>query len=101
MKIWVNTLVRNEERYVWYAVMSVIDYVDKVLIWDTGSKDNTVKIIKEIERRYPKKVIFNQVQQKDMEGFGDISDLRQRMLEETKGDWVILVDGDKKGSTSS
>ena len=50
MKVWAHTLVKNEERYIWYAVMSVIDWVDKILIWDTGSTDKTVEIIKEIEK---------------------------------------------------
>ena len=49
MKIWVNTIVHNEENFIWFAVMSVIDYVDKVLIYDTGSTDKTVEIIKEIQ----------------------------------------------------
>ena len=48
MSVWVHTLVKNEERYIWYSVMSVIDYIDKILIWDTGSTDKTVDIIKEI-----------------------------------------------------
>ena len=48
MKIWAHTLVMNEDRFIWYAVMSVIDYVDKILIFDTGSTDGTVRIIKGI-----------------------------------------------------
>ena len=47
--IWVHTLVKNEEKYLWYAVMSVADFVDKVLLWDTGSSDKTVEIIKQIQ----------------------------------------------------
>ena len=64
MKIWANTLVRNEERYIWFAAMSVIEHVDKILIWDTGSDDATVMIIKEIKKLYHRiekdsKVIFS------------------------------------------
>ncbi len=92
MKITAHTLVQNEENYIWYAVMSVIDYVDEVLIWDTGSVDKTVEIIKEIKKRYPKKIDFKQVVQKDIFEF---TKLRQQMLEQTKSDWLMILDGDE------
>jgi len=90
--IWAHVLVKNEERYVWYAVTSVIDFVDKVLLWDTGSTDKTPKIIKEIQKRYPGKIDFKE--------FGDVTpqgytDLRQKMLEETASDWFMILDGDE------
>lgn len=50
MKICVHTLVRNEEKYVWYAVMSVINHVDEVMLWDMKSTDNTYEILKEIKK---------------------------------------------------
>lgn len=92
MNIWVHTLVRNEERYIWYAVMSVIDHVDKILIWDTGSDDSTLEIIKEIKRVEPKKVLFKEIGKVNPEEFTKV---RQKMLDETKSDWFILVDGDE------
>ena len=49
--ITVHTLVQNEEKYLWFSVMSVIDFADEVFIWDTGSTDNTVPIIKEIKQQ--------------------------------------------------
>ena len=52
MKIWANTVVHNEENFIWFAIMSVVDYVDKVLVYDTGSTDQTVSIIKEIKKAY-------------------------------------------------
>lgn len=72
--------------------MSVIDYVDKILVWDTGSTDNTIKIINEIKKRFPKKVSFKQVGKVDINEFTKV---RQEMLEMTKGDWFIIVDGDE------
>ncbi len=92
MKVWAHTLVKNEERYIWYAVMSVIDWVDKILIWDTGSTDKTVEIIKEIEKTHPDKVDFKEVGEVDPQKFTKI---RQEMLDETNSDWLILVDGDE------
>lgn len=92
MKIWAHMIVRNEERFVWYSVMSVIEYVDKILVWDTGSDDKTVEIIREIEKRYPKKVSFKQVGKVDPESF---TAARQRMLEKTSSDWILILDGDE------
>ena len=57
MKIWANTLVRNEERYLWFSVMSVINWVDKILIWDDASTDNTYEIAKLIKKKFPKKLV--------------------------------------------
>ncbi|OGM04444.1 hypothetical protein A2715_05060 [Candidatus Woesebacteria bacterium RIFCSPHIGHO2_01_FULL_39_32] len=92
MKIWAHSLVRNEERYLWFAVTSVIDYVYKVLLWDTGSSDNTLNIIRELRKAFPNKIDFKQVREVDKDKF---TLMRQKMLDQTKSDWVILVDGDE------
>jgi len=91
-RIWAHTLVKNEERFIWFSVMSIIEHVDKVLIWDTGSTDNTVKIIQEIKRKYPNKIIFNEVGEIDIDRFTKV---RQEMLNETNSDWFLMVDGDE------
>ncbi len=92
MKIWAHTLVKNEERYLWFAVRSVIDYIDKILIWDTGSSDNTLKIISYLKKLYPNKVLFKEVGEVDIYEFTNV---RQRMLDETKSDWFMILDGDE------
>lgn len=89
MKIWVNCIVNNEENFIWFAIMSVIDYVDKLLIWDTGSDDNTVEIIKSIKSN---KIEFSEVGKVDKFEF---TKLRQKMLEESKCDWILILDGDE------
>src|SRR3989344_4297136 len=91
-KIWAHALVKNEERYIWFAVMSVIDWVDKILIWDTGSNDKTLRIVKEIQKIKANKVIFRQCGEINKFEFPQ---LRQKMLEETKSDWVLTLDGDE------
>jgi len=92
MNICVHTLVKNEERYLWFSVTSVIDYVDHLLLWDTDSTDKTRGIVNELIRRYPNKLSFKEIGSVDPEKFTEI---RQQMLEETKADWIILVDGDE------
>lgn len=92
MKLCAHTLVKNEERYIWYAVMSVVEYVDKVMIWDTGSSDRTVEIAKEIKKNYPDKVEVKEIGEVTPEGF---TKARQEMIEETKADWIFILDGDE------
>jgi len=92
MKIWAHTLVRNEERYLWYAVSSVVNYVDRVMIWDTGSEDNTVEIARELRKEYGRKIEVKQLGKVDINRFTRV---RQQMLEETKSDWFFILDGDE------
>lgn len=90
--ITAHCLVKNEARFVWYSVMSVINHVDKVLLWDTGSTDGTVEIIKEIINANPGKIDFREVGSVDIYGYEKI---RQELLAQTTTDWFIVVDGDE------
>ena len=92
MKIWANTIVNNEENFIWFAIMSVVDYVDKILIWDTGSTDKTVEIIKEIIKEKKGKIEFKEVGPVDKYKF---TRMRQAMLDTSKCDWILILDGDE------
>lgn len=85
MKITAQMIVKNEEKFVWYAVSSVINYVDEMVIWDQGSSDKTIEIIKTIDNP---KISFKKVTD-------NVEILRQEMLKETKGDWMFILDGDE------
>lgn len=87
--ITVHTVVKNEGKWVWYALMSVLDFVDQILVFDTGSTDKTVEIIKTIR---DKKIIFEEKGEVDRRG---LAKLRQEQLDRTKTDWFLLVDGDE------
>ena len=87
--IWGNCLVRNEERWVWYAIKSVLDHLDKILVWDTGSTDKTVQIIKSIKSP---KISIKQYGPVTPETF---INARQEMIEATQADWLFLIDGDE------
>lgn len=90
LKIAVNTIIRNEERWVWFAVMSVINYVDEIMIWDTGSTDKTIEVIKNINNP---KIKFKAI--KVTENESDLSKARNQMLKETRADWLMILDGDE------
>lgn len=88
MKITAHTLVKNEERFLFYSVTSVIDFVDKLLLWDMGSSDASPMIEKELAKRYPDKIVLNK-------NLGNFTQARQEMLEATNTDWFVVVDGDE------
>jgi glycosyltransferase involved in cell wall biosynthesis len=92
MLIWAHTLFRNEERWLWYSVTSVINHVDKLLLWDTGSSDKSWEIAKLLKKKYPEKIDLRQYGEVTSETFASA---RQEMLDATNSDWFIVVDADE------
>jgi glycosyltransferase involved in cell wall biosynthesis len=84
-----NCLIKNEARWIWYAINSVIDQVDKIMIWDTGSQDQTVEIVKSFSSP---KIDFEQVTLSSPEQH---TQLRQQMLAKTNSEWLMILDGDE------
>lgn len=82
-------IVKNEDIFIWYAITAVLPYVDKIIIFDTGSTDKTVEIIRSIKSR---KICFKQFNIAKIEG---ISQLRQKQLDMTDNGWLWTVDGDE------
>jgi len=90
-KIIVHCLVKNEERFIWYAIKSVLPFVDKIMVWDTGSTDNTLQIVKAIKS---KKIKFKQLKSVTPKTFTKAS---QQMIDQTPKDttWIMILDGDE------
>ncbi len=87
--ITVHMIVRNEEQWVWYALQSVLPYVDKILIFDTGSTDQTVSILQTIKND---KIVF---EEKGAVTPDELVHLRNEQLRQTKTEWFMLLDGDE------
>ncbi len=90
-KIIVHCLVKNEERFIWYALQSVLPFVDKVMVWDTGSSDKTIDLIKSIKSS---KISLKEVGEVNKDTF---TSMRQQMLDATPEEftWVMILDGDE------
>src|SRR3989344_4947938 len=82
----VHCVIKNEERWIWFAVKSILDIADKVLIYDTGSTDKTVEILK------TKKIVFEEKGEVDAKG---LTQLRREQLKRTKTEWFLILDGDE------
>jgi glycosyltransferase involved in cell wall biosynthesis len=88
-KLVAHTLVRNEARWIWFAINSVLDLVDEILVWDTGSTDSTAQIVQSLPSP---KIKFKSIGQVDAPGH---TAARQAMLEATDSDWILILDGDE------
>ncbi len=88
-KVTVHCIIKNEDQWIWYALMSVVPYVEKILIFDTGSIDNTIHIIKSINS--PKITL----EKKGSVNRQQLVALRQEQLDRTNTPWFMLLDGDE------
>ncbi len=91
VKIIAHCLVKNEARWVWYSINSVLPYVDNVMVWDTGSIDATVEIVKNINSP---KIQIRTLSEITAEEFPAA---RQEMFDITGKEftWVLILDGDE------
>lgn len=89
-----HVMLKNEERWVWYSLMSVIDYVDKIIIFDTGSTDETVSLVKGLFNKpeYKEKIYFEEIGEVSSK---DFYALRQRQIDLTETEWFLVLDGDE------
>lgn len=92
MSVTAHCVIKNEEIFIPYAIASIIDFVDHLFIYDTGSTDGTVKKIEALRERYPEKIHFEQKGPADKKRH---TELRQEMLDRTETDWFMILDGDE------
>lgn len=82
-------IVKNEEDNLPRCLESIKDIVDEMIIVDTGSTDDTIKIAKS----YGAKVFH-------FEWNDNFSDAKNFSLEQAKGDWIMTMDADEELSAS-
>lgn len=97
----INMMVKNEERYIRETLRSVLPFVDKGIIIDTGSTDKTVEYIFELIK--DKKDIEFEVRPVTGDSIHwngnhlsqELTIIRNLMLDRVKTKWVWQVDGDE------
>lgn len=89
-KLTLSMIVKNEERYLRDCLESVKDVVDEIVIVDTGSNDNTVKIAEEYGA-----FVFH------FKWVNDFSAARNFALSKSNLDWILYLDADERLSRNS
>ncbi len=89
LDITAHMVVKNEDQWVWFAINSVLPNVKEIFITDTGSTDNTIAVIKSINSPKIK------LTQTKINHPSELTQIRQRQLDETKTPWFWLVDADE------
>jgi glycosyltransferase involved in cell wall biosynthesis len=95
MKITTHTIVKNEQNWIKPALLSVIDHVDEMLVWDTGSTDKTIEIIKSINSHKIKFQQFKSINRKSL------INLRNQQIKATQTPWFLILDGDEIWPTNN
>ena len=78
-------IVKNEEELLPQCLESIKDYVDEIIIVDTGSTDRTV----EIAKSYGVKVYHHPWE-------NDFSKHRNQSIGYATGEWILIIDADEK-----
>jgi len=83
--ISLSMIVRNEERFIGQCLGSVKDFVDEMIVVDTGSTDRTA----EIAQQFGATVL-------DHTWNGDFSEARNYSISKASGDWILILDADER-----
>lgn len=84
MRISACYIVKNEAARLSRSLASLSDAVDEIVVVDSGSSDDTIKIAEQYDAR-----VFS-VPWRD-----DFSAARNASLEKATGDWILVVDADE------
>ncbi len=87
--ITVHMMVKNEDQWVRYSLLSILPYVDTVLVTDTGSADHTIDAIQSINSPKIKLTLTHAATSVD------VTRIREDQINNTKTDWFWVVDGDE------
>ncbi|MEW5976512.1 MAG: tetratricopeptide repeat protein [Acidobacteriota bacterium] len=77
-------IVRNEERMIGQCLLSVKDFVDEIIVVDTGCDDRTV----EIARSFGSKIYSHA-------WTNDFSEARNHSLDKATCEWILVLDADE------
>ena len=78
-------IVKNEEVFLGACLESIKDFVDEIIVVDTGSTDGTV----DIARQYTEKVHFHPWNH-------SFSEARNQAMSYATGDWILTIDADEE-----
>ncbi|MGG1725250.1 glycosyltransferase [Bacillus paranthracis] len=84
MKLSLVMIVKDEEKNIERCINHVKEYVDEIIVADTGSTDKTISILE----KFPVRVV-------SVEWNDNFSDARNLAIEHSTGDWILMLDADE------
>ena len=88
MRISACWITRNEAKNISSSIASVATSVDEIVVYDTGSEDDTCRIVEKI----PKARLFRG------SWHDDFAAARNEALSHATGDWIVFLDADERFS---
>lgn len=88
-----HLVVRNEEVWIWYVIKSVLPYLDKLLICDTGSEDKTIEIIETFKS--DKITLIKKPKLGPVEFQAKFNEYKNELIDMTETPWSFVLDGDE------
>lgn len=85
MKLSVIVIAKNEQGVIKECLESTLKVADEIILVDSGSTDDTVKIAKELGAKI-------------IAAGGDYASLRNAGLKVAAGEWVFYIDGDERAT---
>ena len=89
-RLTVCLIAKNEERNIARAIRSLLDVADEIVVTDTGSTDDTVRIAKDLGARV-----------EHFPWIDDFSAAYNHCFDQATGDWVFVLDADEELLESS
>lgn len=89
LEITTHSLVKNEDRWIWFALNSWAPFAKSMIVFDDSSTDATPKIIKEMNLPH---LTYQKISTKSPE---DLVVARAKMKAQTLTNWFVLLDGDE------
>ena len=95
IRITTQTLFKNEDKFIWYALSAWEPYATQMLVWNDESSDQSEEIVKGIKSS---KIKYKHI---SASSEAQLTLLRNQMLQQTKTEWFLLLDGDEIWNNST
>ncbi len=88
-------ILKNEEFFIKDCILSCIALVDAVILVDSGSTDQSLNIIQNLQSQYPQIKLYHRAWP------NDFADQRNYAISQTQTDWILFLDADERIDTTS
>lgn len=92
MTLSVNMMTKDGGNLIKKSLLSVLPYCDEYIVYDTGSTDNTLGILKGLKNEFP---YFFHYKERGEQTPAGLTKILNEMRKKSTGDWILRVDDDE------